>query len=226
MNLNNKVALVTGASSGIGKATAVLLAKEGSQVALLGREAAALQETEQEIASVGGECLLTPADVTHFEASRKAVEQTVARFGRLDILVNAAGIIATGSVANTSLAVWQEIMRVNLDAVFQMIQLALPHLEKTRGSIINVSSVAGLRAFPNILAYCVSKAGVDQLTRCVAVELAPKGIRVNAVNPGVVVTNLHRRSGMDDEKYAHFLEHSKTTHPLGRVGEPQEIAEA
>jgi NAD(P)-dependent dehydrogenase (short-subunit alcohol dehydrogenase family) len=88
-----------------------------------------------------------------------------------------------------------------------------------------VSSVTGLRAFPGVLAYCVSKAGVDQLTRCAALELAPHGVRVNAVNPGVTVTNLHRRSGVDEEKYAAFLERAQTTHPLGRAGEPEEIAE-
>jgi len=104
-------------------------------------------------------------------------------------------------------------------------QLAVPYLEKTRGCIVNVSSVTGLRAFPGILAYCVSKAGADQLTRCAALELAEKGIRVNAVNPGVVRTNLHRRSGMDETAYARFTEHSKTTHPLGRIGEPEEVAE-
>ncbi len=90
---------------------------------------------------------------------------------------------------------------------------------------MNVSSVAGLRAFPGVLAYCVSKAGVDQLTRCAALEMAPLGVRVNAVNPGVTVTNLHRRSGMDETRYAAFLERSeKETHPLGRPGQPEDIA--
>ena len=155
-----------------------------------------------------------------------AMNETIKKFGQLDVLVNAAGIIAMGSISDTSPEAWREMMLINLDAVFYLMQLAIPHLEKTGGNIVNVSSVTGLRAFPGVLAYCVSKAGVDQLTRCSALDLAPKGIRVNAVNPGVVITNLHRRSGMDDEKYSTFLEHSKTTHPLGRVGEPDEIAEA
>jgi NAD(P)-dependent dehydrogenase (short-subunit alcohol dehydrogenase family) len=104
-------------------------------------------------------------------------------------------------------------------------QKCLPHLEKTKGNIVNVSSVAGTRSFPNVLAYCVSKAGVDQLTRCTALELAPKGVRVNAVNPGVVVTNLHKRGGMDSENYQNFLKNSENTHPLGRVGEASEVAD-
>jgi NAD(P)-dependent dehydrogenase (short-subunit alcohol dehydrogenase family) len=98
-------------------------------------------------------------------------------------------------------------------------------LIKTKGNIVNVSSVTGLRSFPGVLAYCVSKAGVDQLTRCAALELAPQGVRVNAVNPGVVVTEIHKRGGMSTENYENFLEHSKTTHPIGRVGDPKEIAE-
>ena len=143
----------------------------------------------------------------------------------LDVLINAAGILKSGSIETTSLELWDEMININVRSVFHLMQLAVPYLEKSRGNIVNVSSVTGLRSFPNVLAYCVSKAAVDQLTRCVALELAAKGIRVNAVNPGVVVSNLHRAGGMTDENYAAFLEHSKTTHPLGRVGKPDEIAE-
>ena len=100
----------------------------------------------------------------------------------------------------------------------------MPAIIERKGNIVNVSSVTGLRAFPGVLAYCVSKAAVDQMTRCAALELAPKGIRVNAVNPGVVRTNLHRRSGMDDTAYEAFAEHSRSTHPIGRIGTPEEIA--
>ena len=120
---------------------------------------------------------------------------------------------------------WDKMMNVNLRSIFFMMQKCVPHLEKTKGNIVNVSSVAGVRAFPNVLAYCVSKAGIDQLTRCTALELAPKKIRVNAVNPGVVVTNLHKRGGMADEDYQKFLKNSKNTHPLGRAGESKEVAD-
>ena len=116
-------------------------------------------------------------------------------------------------------------MNINLRSVFYLIQKCVPHLIETKGSIVNVSSVTGLRAFPNVLSYCVSKAGIDQLTRCVALELAPKGVRVNAVNPGVVVTNLHKRGGMPEEDYLKFLDNAKNTHPLGRPGEPEDVAE-
>ena len=98
-------------------------------------------------------------------------------------------------------------------------------LVERKGNVVNVSSVNGLRAFPNVLAYCASKAALDQFTHCVALEMAPKGVRINAVNPGVTLTHLHRVSGMNDEAYAAFLERSKTTHPLGRVGQPEEVAD-
>jgi NAD(P)-dependent dehydrogenase (short-subunit alcohol dehydrogenase family) len=222
--LKGKIALVTGASSGIGSATAEAMSQNGARVALVGRQLAALRLGVEGITAFGGEAIALSGDLTKEADRKKVVSETVAHFGGLDILVNAAGTIANGTIENTSLSDWRTMFEINLEAVFALMQLALPHLEKNRGNIVNVSSVTGIRAFPGVLAYCVSKAGVDQLTRCAALELAPKGIRVNAVDPGVVVTNLHRRGGMGEEKYQAFLEHSKTTHPLGRVGQPDDIA--
>jgi len=224
--LKGKIALVTGASSGIGRATAEMMAGQGARVALTGRQMDALQEVVKRIEGSGGEAAAFAGDLRKDEDRRKIVADAAARFDGLDILVNAAGIIANGTVENTTLADWRAMFEVNLEATFSLMQLSVPFLERHGGCIVNVSSVTGIRAFPNVLAYCVSKAGVDQLTRCAALELAAKGIRVNAVDPGVVVSNLHRRSGMGEEKYRAFLEHSKTTHPLGRVGQPEDIAGA
>jgi NAD(P)-dependent dehydrogenase (short-subunit alcohol dehydrogenase family) len=159
------------------------------------------------------------------DAPDAIVAASAERFGRIDALVNAAGIIGSGTVENTSDEAWDLMMDINVRAVFRLTRAATPHLVESRGSVVNVSSVAGLRSFPGIFAYAVSKAALDQLTRCAALELAAKGVRVNAVNPGVVVTNLHRRSGVKEEQYAAFLERSKETHPMGRVGSPEEIAE-
>ena len=223
--LDGRVALVTGATSGIGRATALRFAEEGARVALVGRDEGALGDVAREVKGRGVEALEIRADVTVEEDARRAVGETVERFAALDVLVNAAGIISNGTVETTPLADWDAMMNVNLRSVFHLMQLAAPHLEKRPGNVVNVSSVTGLRAFPGVLAYCVSKAGVDQLTRCAALELAPKGVRVNAVNPGVVVTDIHRRGGMAEENYAAFLERSKQTHPLGRVGQPREVAE-
>ena len=117
------------------------------------------------------------------------------------------------------------MLNVNVRTIFNLMQKSLPSLIERKGNVVNVSSVTGLRAFPGVLAYCVSKAALDQLTRCSSLELATKGVRVNAVNPGVVVTDIHKRGGMNEDSYAAFLEHSKQTHPIGRVGQPTEIAD-
>jgi NAD(P)-dependent dehydrogenase (short-subunit alcohol dehydrogenase family) len=164
-------------------------------------------------------------DLAKAEERVRLFEDIDKRKYELDVLINAAGILRSGSIENTTLDSWSEMLEINLNSVFHVMNLAIPLLEKRKGNIVNVSSVTGLRSFPNVLAYCVSKAGVDQLTRCAALELAPKGIRVNAVNPGVVVTNIHKASGMDESSYQAFLERSKITHPIGRVGEPEEIAD-
>lgn len=221
----NKVVFVTGATSGIGHAVAVKFASGSARVVALGRNQSALRQVETAIGNAGGEPLVLTVDVTSASETERAIEETIDKFGGLHVLVNAAGHISSGSIENTSLAAWDAMMNVNLRAVFQLMQLAAPHLIKTKGNIVNISSVTGLRSFPGVLAYCVSKAGLDQLTRCAALELAPQGVRVNAVNPGVVVTEIHKRGGMSAENYENFLEHSKTTHPIGRVGDPKEIAE-
>ncbi|HYX27439.1 MAG TPA: SDR family oxidoreductase [Pyrinomonadaceae bacterium] len=218
-----RVVMVTGATSGIGRAIAKRFAGASDRVIAIGRNAAALKELAREMNDPDSSTI--ELDVTNEEMVRRGFQHAVGEAGRLDVLVNAAGHISSGSIENTSLTAWDSMMNVNLRSVFYLMQLASPHLIETRGSIVNISSVTGLRSFPGVLAYCVSKAGVDQLTRCAALELAPKGVRVNAVNPGVVITEIHKRGGMNEAAYENFLEHSKTTHPLGRVGEPAEIAE-
>ena len=223
--MKGKVVLVTGASSGIGRASASKFASEGALVVLVARNADALAEVAHEIAEKGGKSLVIAADVTREDEIERVVRETVTTFDGVDVLVNAAGIIGNGTIENTRLEDWDYMFNVNARAPFYLIQRALPHLVERKGSVVNVSSVTGVRAFPNVLAYCASKAAVDQLTHCAALEVASKGVRINAVNPGVVVTQLHRRGGMDEEAYAKFLDHSKTTHPIGRVGQADEVAE-
>jgi NAD(P)-dependent dehydrogenase (short-subunit alcohol dehydrogenase family) len=221
----NLSAIVTGATSGIGRATAIRLARDGYRILAVGRDAAALRDVGAAVAFAGGSSVPCPADVTAADAAHRIVAAAVERFGGVDALVNAAGIIGSGTIESTDDEMWERMMAINVTAPFRLIRAAVPHLTARRGGVVNVSSVTGLRAFPGVLAYCVSKSAVDQLTRCAALELAPKGVRVNAVNPGVVVTNLHRRSGMGEDQYAAFLERSKETHPLGRPGTAEEIAE-
>lgn len=221
-----RTAIVTGASSGIGKAAALRLARDGFAVLAVGRDGTALAAVCDAIRTAGERAAHCVADVTSANGPREILEQSTADFGPgLDALVNAAGIIASGAVMDTQDDGWDRMMDVNVRAPFRLIREAANALIERRGSVVNVSSVAGLRAFPNVASYAVSKAAVDQLTRCAALDFAAKGVRVNAVNPGVVITNLHRRGGMDDAKYAEFLERAKTTHPLGRPGDPSEIAD-
>jgi NAD(P)-dependent dehydrogenase (short-subunit alcohol dehydrogenase family) len=197
----------------------------GWHVVAVGRNENELINLLSETRDLEGTLKIHMADVTETTQVDRLVSETAQQFGRIDALVNAAGIIMTGSVETTTLDDWDKMLNINLRSVFYIMQKCVPHLEETKGNIVNVSSVTGLRAFPDVLAYCVSKAAVDQLTRCTALELAPKGIRVNAVNPGVVVTNLHKRGGMEEADYAKFLEHAQETHPLGRPGEPDEVAD-
>ena len=218
------IAVITGASSGIGKATALRLARQDYEVLAIGRDSQALEAVCVTIRGDGGRATPLVSDVTAHAAPAEIVARAGA-LGGIDALVNAAGVIASGGVAETTDEGWDAMLDVNVRAPFRLIRAAAPLLAARKGAVVNVSSVAGVRAFPGLASYCVSKAAVDQLTRCAALDFAAQGIRVNAVNPGVVVTNLHRRGGMDPEKYAAFLEKSRTTHPLGRAGTPEEIAE-
>jgi len=219
MEFDGKVAIVTGATSGIGMATAFRFAEQGARVAAVGRKKEILSKVQRQNIRTYSVDLTNEQETSTF--ARRALED----FGGVDILVNAAGIIANGTIENTSLADYDLMMNINVRSVMQLTQLVLPSIIERKGNIVNVSSVTGLRAFPNVFAYCVSKAAVDQFTRCAALELAPKGVRVNAVNPGVVRTNLHLNSGMNEDNYAAFVDRSKTTHPLGRIGQPEEIAD-
>ena len=220
-----RAAIVTGASSGLGRATSARLARDGFAILAVGRDEKALAEVCDSISGAGGRAAPLVANVTDADAPAVIVSRAVKEFGGIDALINAAGVIASGSVADTTDAGWDAMMDVNVRAPFRLIREAANALALRRGSVVNISSVAGLRAFPGLASYAVSKAAVDQLTRVAALDFAPKGVRVNAVNPGVVVTNLHRRGGMDAAKYAEFLEKSKATHPLGRPGQPEEVAD-
>ena len=218
-----KAILVTGASSGIGRACALALGSEGAQVVAAGRRVERLAEVARAIRDSGGACEPVTGDVRDRTTCQSWVDAAKRRFGGLDGLVNAAGVIGSGGTLDTAPEEWDRVMDSNLRSVFLMTQAASAALIERKGCVVNLSSVAGPRPYANLLAYCVSKAAVDQLTRCAALDLAPHGVRVNAVNPGVVVTELHTVTNAVAD-YPGFLERSKTTHPLGRVGRPEEIA--
>ena len=222
MRFQDKVVIVTGASSGIGRAAAVEFARGGASIVAVGRDAAALGTVLAHCKPA--DALAVAEDLTSPNGPDHIVERAVARFGGIDVLVNAAGIIGMGTTDATTDAAWDEMMSLNVRAPFRLMRAAFPHLKARRGAVVNVSSVNGRRVFPNLAAYNTSKAALDQLTRCAAIDWAPDGVRVNGVNPGVTVTNLHRRSGMSEDAYAAFLNRARETHPLGRPGQPGEIA--
>ncbi|KAL5290367.1 hypothetical protein ACFFRR_009987 [Megaselia abdita] len=229
MNFAGKVILITGASSGIGSATALNFAKLGACLSLTGRKLENLNEVAEKCKNAsnsGNVPFVVTGDVTNEKDTEKILTETIQKYGKLDILINNAGIIETGTIENTSLDQFDRVMNTNIRSIYHLTMLAVPHLIASKGNIVNVSSVNGIRSFPGVLAYNISKASVDQFTRCTALELAAKGVRVNCVNPGVTVTNLHKRGGMDEETYKKFLEHSKTTHAMGRPGTVDELASA
>lgn len=224
MAFTSKVAVVTGASSGIGRATASAFAAAGARVVAVGRDASALADLVAESAGNGAEAVAVVADVVADDSAAAIVGAAIERFGGIDVVVNAAGALASASTEATPDELWDRLMALNVRAPFRLMREAFPQLKARKGAVVNVSSVNGRRVFAGLAAYNTSKAALDQLTRCAAIDWAPHGVRVNAVNPGVTVTNLHRRSGMAEEVYAAFLSRARETHPLGRPGQAEEIA--
>lgn len=214
MRFREKVAFVTGASSGIGQACAMRFQQEGAFVFAVARRKERLEQSFEHYSAT---------DVRDEAGVRAAAARCVETLGGIDYLINAAGVIGTGGVLDTSPEEWERLFSSNVDSLYNVTRYVAPQVIERRGAIVNLSSVTSLRPYGNLLAYCVTKAATDMFTKCVALELAPHGVRVNAVNPGVVVTELHTASDAVPDCAA-FLEHSKTTHPLGRVGEADEIA--
>jgi len=187
-----KVALVTGAASGIGKATAERLAAEGARVVCVDVQEGALEDTAKRIRERGAEAVARLCDVSDPEAVRATVQATVDRFGALDTLCNIAGILRFEHTHEVSLADWNRVLAVNLTGTFLMCQAAIPRLLETRGSIVNVSSTAALKGHPWTAAYSASKGGVLALTYELAIEYGKQGLRVNVVCPGAVETPMHQ----------------------------------
>jgi NAD(P)-dependent dehydrogenase (short-subunit alcohol dehydrogenase family) len=220
-----RAAIVTGAGTGIGRATAVALAREGYTVGLVGRRREPLAEVA---AQLGDAALVAQGDAADPDAAAAAVERVVAHAGGLDLLVNNAGIGDSGPLLEESLESWERTLHANLTSAFVMTQAALPHLLERRGSVVNVASVSAVRAGPGWTSYCVSKAGLVMLTKCVAADYGRQGVR-NAVCPGWVRTPMADED-MDKVAAEHGLdregayERANALNPLGRAATPEEIA--
>ncbi|HEY3259756.1 MAG TPA: glucose 1-dehydrogenase [Pseudonocardiaceae bacterium] len=225
--LDEKVALITGAGSGIGRAAAELFAAEGAAVAVVDLRAEAAEETVAKIEAAGGRATAIRANVAVAAEVEAAVARTVAELGRLDIVYNNAGVDSRGSVADATEDDWDRCFAVNAKGTFLLSRAAVPHLEQAGGgAIVNQGSVAGLVAVPNFAAYCAAKGAVVALTRSMAIDLAPRRIRVNVICPGTVFTPLmepmlRARGGGDLQA---GLAKTLVKYPIGRLGTPEEIA--
>lgn len=221
--------LVTGASSGIGRAICQTLARKGAKVVGTGRNRDQLNLLKQQ----GTLLDYIEADLTKQGECKRVLDTANACLGKITTVVNAAGVLQPGAVGDINVDNYHFNMICNTQVPFEIIVHAVPYLQTQKDnfpSIINISSVNGKQAFAGCATYCMSKAALDQLTRCASVDLAKHGIRVNSVNPGVIQTNLQMNGGMSPETYQQFLLRSiQTTHPIaqayGRVGQPEEVAE-
>jgi NAD(P)-dependent dehydrogenase (short-subunit alcohol dehydrogenase family) len=189
-SLRNKTVLVTGGSSGIGKATALRLARNGAQIALAARNRDALEQVRHEIEEAGGTALVVPTDVTDAEQVRLAVEATVARFGKLDILLASAGLSMRAYFEGSQLEAMERVMRVNFFGTLYATHFALPHVKKAKGSLVAVSSLTGKRGIPSYSIYGASKFAIQGLYEALALELARDGVHVGVVSPAFVDTPL------------------------------------
>jgi NAD(P)-dependent dehydrogenase (short-subunit alcohol dehydrogenase family) len=224
--LDGKVALVTGAASGIGRAIALRFAQEGAAALLADRDEAGGAAAAEEAARRGGRARFVRTDVTEAGDCARAVEAALAAFGALHILVNCAGVIRRATVTELSEADWDLVMDVNAKSVFLMSRAAMPHLAAARGTIVNIASGWGLAAGPRAAVYCASKAAVVLLTKAMAIDHGPQGIRVNCICPGDTDTPMlrseARQIGQPDSE---FLAEA-ARRPLRRIGRPEEIADA
>uniref|UniRef100_A0A1I7W0C8 3-oxoacyl-[acyl-carrier-protein] reductase FabG-like n=1 Tax=Loa loa TaxID=7209 RepID=A0A1I7W0C8_LOALO len=223
------IAIITGASSGIGKATAEYFAEKGYNLSLNGRNEKALEETVNNCIAKGltkDSILTTVGDLTDEKVAISLIERTVEKFGRTDSLINAAGVLVNGKVMDCSMEDYDYLMDINLRSIVQLTRKVIPYLIKTKGSIVNVSSINGPCSFGGVTFYCISKAGLDQFTKCLALELGPEGVRVNSVNPGVITTDIHKRSGMNDKDYHEFIDRTAKFAALGKTGKAMDVARA
>jgi NAD(P)-dependent dehydrogenase (short-subunit alcohol dehydrogenase family) len=228
MKLKEKVALVTGAASGIGLATAALFGQEGAKVMCADLDADGAERVAQQIADSGGEAASTQADVSRAADVERMVQETVERWGRLDVLVNNAGIYFILPLTQVPEEEWDRLININLKGVFLGCKYAIPEMVKGGGgAIVNTASIAGLRGFANWTTYCASKGGVVQITKAVAMEVARLKVRVNCVCPGIIDTGMFDQAvdmvAADRDELAATI---GEMHPMGRIGRPEEVAAA
>ena len=226
--VEGKVALVTGGASGLGAETGRRLAREGARVILTDLAAEAGQAVADEILAAGGQAAFLAHDVTDEARWIEVVAEVVRRHGSLDVLVNSAGVGNGGEpILEATLEGWRRVVGINLDGTFLGVRHAAPVMAAAgRGSIVNLSSILGKVGFPGTAAYCASKGGVTLLTKAVALELAPLGVRVNSVHPGFIDTPMVVTAFRESESENEMRDLVISRHAMGRLGVPREIADA
>lgn len=223
MSFEGKVILITGAANGIGAATAKHLAKLGGRIAAVDIQSENLRKVAQEIIEDGHlKPLEIVADVT--KDSNQIISKTIEHFGKLDVLVNNVGIVARQHFMDLEKDVFDRIIETNVRSTVILTRLAVPYLKETKGNIVNISSVIGCRANPSLLSYGMSKAAINQFTKCIAVDLGPMGIRVNAVTPGIINTDMVKN--LPEEQREELVSHMTNVYPLRRIGEANDISNA
>jgi NAD(P)-dependent dehydrogenase (short-subunit alcohol dehydrogenase family) len=226
LRLQNKIAIITGAGSGIGKAGTLAFSREGAKVTVAGRQLERLKETVRAVQELGGEAIAVQADISKVEDVKELVEQCVNAFGKLDLLYNNAGYGIGGSITDAEEDSWDQVLNTNLKGTFMCSKYAIREIKKQgSGSVINTSSVMGLTGGPASVAYCASKGGIVNMTRAMACDCAPWGIRVNCICPGSIyptrpVEEEFHTSG-DPARLKKFYE---KLYPMGRLGGPEEVA--
>jgi NAD(P)-dependent dehydrogenase (short-subunit alcohol dehydrogenase family) len=241
MRLNHRVAIITGGANGIGRATAVLFAREGARVVIADRDAASGEAAVAAIRAEGGEALFVPTDVSSDTDVAVLVERTLEHFGGLHVLVNCAGIALQGSITDTEPARWQRVLDVNLASIYRACRFALPPMiQGGGGAVVNIASIQGLYGWPQYAAYAASKAGVIGLTRQIAVDYAEQNIRANAISPGAITTQLGENTARLEPTLVRPVPTAppadapvapSSTEPLARsrllrAGRPEDIAHA
>lgn len=225
MDFAEKVVLITGASSGIGAATAIYFSKQSAKLVLVGRKESNLKRIALYCEkSKGIKPLPIVADVTEDADVQRIIDETIEHFGKIDVLINNAGIIGMGGIKNTSMESYDKVMSTNLRSVFHLTMVATRHLIESKGCIVNTSCIAGIKPSTMTLSYSMSKAALDHFTKCTALELAPDGVRVNSINPGFVKTNLLKDIGLSEDQLELFVKNVVGNTPLKKAVEGDEVA--
>jgi NAD(P)-dependent dehydrogenase (short-subunit alcohol dehydrogenase family) len=225
-SLDGRVAIITGAAMGIGKACAIRMAQEGARIVLADIDASAGEQTRRQIDGAGGTAAFVRTDVTSMADMEAAAAEAVKRFGTIDILVNNAAQAIGGAVDEIDEATWDRVMTTNLTSVWRGMKVCVPVMKaKKKGAIINMSSAQAFAGFRGWAAYAAAKGGINALTQQTAVDLAPHGIRVNAVAPGTIMTPLNEKVFREHPRPEELIATWNRAHPLGRFGQPEEVAE-